>query len=690
MAVSQGMRTLQRGGPRASSSRTSPPSPKSSAASTPPEEDTDAHVHLHRHRRRRRQGRRARTRRRASARSAPSCSATGLHPTRGAARRRASCSSRSPRRSSRRKELMHFTRQLAVFVRAGIPILEGLDVIAEEATEQGPPPGARRTCATRCAAARPSPTRPPSTPRSSRTSTSSVLRSAEMTGNLDTVLDQLADYIERDLEARRKIVSALVYPAIVVVDGDRHRRRAHRLRAAAVRDVLRRRSTPSCRSPPGSCSASPTSCSTWGWLIARRSPCWSSSDLSSCVRTDTRPSQAATRCSCKLPASATCVRYAILERFCRILGSMVTAGVPLPDALAVTGDVTNNAVYREGLLEAREAMLRGEGLAGPLAATGLFPGAARQMFRVGEETGTLDDQLETAAKYYDRELDYKIKRFTEPLRAGRHHLHGRRRRLRRHRPGVGDVRHLQPEHRRGLTVQRALSEARARRLQGDEGVGLVEVLVTVSLVGIAFVAILGALAVVSKTSRTHQVRADANTVLVSAAEAVKGLDFCDPDESCNPAATYEAGLNAVDLPTGWERDNIHVGTITSVTGAGRLVQDVTLELVSPQGRGHRVAHRGQGGTTAAAPGHDSGPHRPVHRGHRDRPGLLPGHLRHRRGRHPARPGRVHHARSVRRSSADRRSRSPRRHPLAGRESGSQGSASAPARSTSCRATAPSS
>jgi type IV pilus assembly protein PilC len=57
-------------------------------------------------------------------------------------------------------------------------------------------------------------------------------------------------------------------------------------------------------------------------------------------------------------------------------------------------------------------MLRGEGLAGPMSASNLFPPAARQMFRVGETTGTLDKQLETAAVYFDRELDYKLSRFT--------------------------------------------------------------------------------------------------------------------------------------------------------------------------------------------------------------------------------------------------------------------------------------
>src|SRR5213078_1547235 len=75
--------------------------------------------------------------------------------------------------------------------------------------------------------------------------------------------------------------------------------------------------------------------------------------------------------------------------------SMVGAGVPLPEAMQVTSDATNNAVFKRGLTDAREAMLRGEGLAQPLA-----------------DTDTLDDQLHTAAVYFDRELDFKIKRFT--------------------------------------------------------------------------------------------------------------------------------------------------------------------------------------------------------------------------------------------------------------------------------------
>jgi type IV pilus assembly protein PilC len=114
----------------------------------------------------------------------------------------------------------------------------------------------------------------------------------------------------------------------------------------------------------------------------------------------------------RLPIIGDLLHTAIIERFCRTLSSLVRAGVPLPDALAVTSDGTNNVIYREKLASVQRAMLRGEGLAGPIAQADFLPGAARQMIRVGEETGTLDAQLETSASYFATELDFKIARFT--------------------------------------------------------------------------------------------------------------------------------------------------------------------------------------------------------------------------------------------------------------------------------------
>jgi type IV pilus assembly protein PilC len=114
----------------------------------------------------------------------------------------------------------------------------------------------------------------------------------------------------------------------------------------------------------------------------------------------------------KLPVVGDLTQTAILERVCRILSSLLVAGVDLPRSMSVTAESANNTIYRRALEKIRVDMMEGQGLAGPIARTGLFPGAAQQMFRVGEETGTLDQQLEVAAEYYGRELETKVDRAT--------------------------------------------------------------------------------------------------------------------------------------------------------------------------------------------------------------------------------------------------------------------------------------
>jgi type IV pilus assembly protein PilC len=119
-----------------------------------------------------------------------------------------------------------------------------------------------------------------------------------------------------------------------------------------------------------------------------------------------------------VPVLGTTIQYALVERFCRILASMVNAGVALPESLRVATESLHNLVFERALAGVAEAMLEGEGLADPLAKTGLLPSTAAQMLRVGEETGTLETQLEVTAQYYESELDYKIKKLTalfEPL-----------------------------------------------------------------------------------------------------------------------------------------------------------------------------------------------------------------------------------------------------------------------------------
>jgi type IV pilus assembly protein PilC len=307
-----------------------------------------------------------------------------------------------------RKELMHFSRQLAVFIKAGIPILDALEVINEEMGNKAfravlvdvvENLRAGQTFAQALSGH----------PEAFPTFYLGILGSAELTGHLDEVLIQLSGYLDRDLVARGKIKSAMTYPAVIMA-------MSVVVVVILVSFVLPRfevffRDLHAKLPLPTRLLLSLSGFLTDNVVYIVGGILFVLLGLVTFLRTQ-RGRAARDALLLKLPVVGDLITHVILERFCRIMSSMMSAGVPLPDALEVTTAATNNAVYVRGLGRAREAMMRGEGLSTPLAETGLFPASARQMFRVGENTGTLDAQLDTAATYFERELDYKITRFT--------------------------------------------------------------------------------------------------------------------------------------------------------------------------------------------------------------------------------------------------------------------------------------
>jgi type IV pilus assembly protein PilC len=236
-----------------------------------------------------------------------------------------------------------------------------------------------------------------------------ILRSAELTGHLDTVLDQLAKYLERDLEARRRIKQAMIYPAmiaglalftVVVLAGfvlPRFRTFFDTLDAKlplAPRILL----------------AVTDFVSGWWWAVLGGIV---AAVLIVLLVVQSKSGRYAwDKFLLGLPIIGGTIRYALVERFCRVLASMAAAGVALPEALRVSTESLRNRVFIRSLARVNEEMLEGQGLAVPLSRTRLFPGTAARMIRVGEETGTLETQLEVTARYYETELDYKLKKLT--------------------------------------------------------------------------------------------------------------------------------------------------------------------------------------------------------------------------------------------------------------------------------------
>lgn len=314
----------------------------------------------------------------------------------------------------KKKELMHFTRQLAVFVKAGISLTEALETIGDETTDValqrtlvGMVEDLRNGGTLSGAAAKYPEAFPPYY--------IGILSSAELTGKLDETLESLGDYLMRELDTRSKVVSALSYPGVVMVlavftvailagyvlpqfkplfeemDADLPFVTRMLLFVADLFTIY--------WYGPASFFLAIVS-----WFV------WMS-------KSD-KGRRSRDRLVLKLPAIKGIIEYSILERFCRILSTMIKAGVPLPDAMRTTTDATVNTVFRERLEIAQVEIMEGGGFYQPLAKTELFPGAARQMFKVGEETGTLDRQLEVASIYFDRELESRIKKFTtafEPI-----------------------------------------------------------------------------------------------------------------------------------------------------------------------------------------------------------------------------------------------------------------------------------
>lgn len=314
----------------------------------------------------------------------------------------------------KRDDVMHLSRQIAAFLRAGLPILDAVHAIGNESEnssvrrmmndiEDSLRGGERFSDCLNLY------------PKVFPTFYRGIVQSAELTGELADVLGRLAIYLERDLEARRKIKSALIYPTAVA------------LMSIVTVVVLAVYVLPKFKTffaslnarlpwPTRALMAFTNFLGEWWWALLGGVVVVA---LLVYLMSKTKEGRYnLDKLLLGTPVLGETIQYALVERFCRVLASMVGAGVNLTEALRVATESLRNTVFIRGLNGVGDAMLEGEGLAAPLARTRLFPGTATQMLRVGEETGTLDNQLEVTAQYYEVELDYKIKKLTalfEPL-----------------------------------------------------------------------------------------------------------------------------------------------------------------------------------------------------------------------------------------------------------------------------------
>jgi type IV pilus assembly protein PilC len=305
-------------------------------------------------------------------------------------------------------EILHFSRQLGAFVKAGLTVVDGLEIIARST--------ANKAFAARLRRMRDDVREGMQFDEALAEHQSilpryylGVVRSAELTGNLDVALDQLSGYMERELEARSKIKSAMTYPLVIIG-----------MAAVSVLiltvwvlpkfvELFKELKTGLPLSTRLIINFSNFSRDYWYIYVVL-------AGLVAClvwwVRNTAAGRTAKDTALLHIPIVRDIVTYAAVERVCRILATMWQAGVPIADSMAAAVQGADNAVFEARLAKVQEAVLAGEGLAEPLALARMFPDAAMQMIDVGEATGTLAEQLTNAADFYSRELDYKLKRLT--------------------------------------------------------------------------------------------------------------------------------------------------------------------------------------------------------------------------------------------------------------------------------------
>jgi len=232
-----------------------------------------------------------------------------------------------------------------------------------------------------------------------------LVSAGEVGGILDTILNRLATYMEKNLKLIRQVKSAMVYPTAVLIV------------AGVVTSVL------------------------LIWVIpvfekmfrdfggALPAPTQFVIDLSNGLRAQLLPATLGLvvliviqraigktpkgrlfydSIQLKVPVLGPLFRKVAVAKFTRTLGTMISSGVPILDALQITARSAGNKVVENAIMYTRERISEGRTMADPLAETAVFPPMVVQMIAVGESTGAMDTMLQKIADFYEEEVDAAV------------------------------------------------------------------------------------------------------------------------------------------------------------------------------------------------------------------------------------------------------------------------------------------
>ena len=300
----------------------------------------------------------------------------------------------------RQKDLVVFTRQFATMIDAGLPLIRGLDIVARQ-TDNTALQDILRQVRHDVANGTPLAEAMAKHPKIFTDLYTSMVSAGEAGGILDTILTRLAGSLEKALRLKSSLTGALIYPLSIITV------------AVAVSAVLLIFVVPVFArmfASFGQALPLPTQLAIQlsNFLQAYMSQLLIvlvglSLGLRGLYRTQAGRS-IIDRGVLRFPLFGPLIRKAAVARFTRTLATLLSSGVPLPEALLVTG----NTVIERAVLAAHHAIRQGKTLSEPLAASQVFPPLVSHMIEVGEQTGALDRMLEKIADFYEQEVDATV------------------------------------------------------------------------------------------------------------------------------------------------------------------------------------------------------------------------------------------------------------------------------------------
>lgn len=307
-------------------------------------------------------------------------------------------------------ELLVFTRQLATIVNAGLPLLQGLDILSEQSED----PRFRKVMREIGQSIESGETFSDTLRRYPRIFSDlyvSMVRAGEASGDLDGVLAQLADYLESMAELVRKVRSAMSYPVmalsliLLIVAGLLYQV------VPSFEEIFKSFGNQALPRPTAILIMISHVIQSWkmGVVIAGIAA------LVFATRLYGRTASGRYNLDIiklRIPIFGKLLRKIAISRFTRTLSTLTRSGVPILGALEIAERTSGNEVFAKAVRESANAVRNGETLGEPLARSGQFPAIVTRMISVGEKTGALEQMLGKISDFYDSEVKATVEGLT--------------------------------------------------------------------------------------------------------------------------------------------------------------------------------------------------------------------------------------------------------------------------------------